>query len=91
MGCKHGHAIAECPDERCRGRSNTPDLLADYMATHVDWPVSAVNQNLINLLESIQERVTAYRVEKGLTADYQEYIARIEVDVASSLTLARLP
>jgi hypothetical protein len=32
MGCQHGHAIEDCPDERCRGGENTLDSLADCLA-----------------------------------------------------------
>lgn len=32
MGCKHGHAIADCPDATCRGEQNTLDSIADMVA-----------------------------------------------------------
>ena len=40
MGCAHGHAIAECPDRRCQGGENTPDTIADWLAS--TWAGSQV-------------------------------------------------
>ena len=35
MGCQHGHALAECPDARCRGGENTPDTVTFVAAVTV--------------------------------------------------------